>query len=876
MEQDATNQNYIENLFTSKELYRILYDNAADAMFFAEKLKIVDCNKTACSMLGFRTKDEIIGRFMFDFYPELQPDGKESKGRALELIALANKETTTKFNWNYLKSDNTLIDTEVTINSFSHENRNLHQFAVRDVSFLRNSEKELVKAESKYKKIFENVQDVFYRTDLNGIITEISPSIERYSKYIHNEVIGKPIDKFYHNPDDRVKLINEIVEKGEAHDFEVLLKRNNNQLAWGSVNAHFILDESGQITGVEGTIRDLSDRKLAEAKSKHSLSLLQATLDSTADGILVVNQSGKITNYNKQFKQMFNLTDEILESGEDTTTLEFVMNQFKDPTKFINKFHFLYNNPELENFDTLTLIDGRIHERFSCPQLLDGIPIGRVWSFRDITIRKKAESQLHLMAHTLKSINECISITDINDRILFINAAFLQTYGYTEEELIGQNISIVRSPDNNPEVVNKIHAATAHSGWQGEILNRKKNGSDFPISLSTTAVKNEYGEILGMVGIASDISERKRAEIDLRDSETRFRNLFRTMPDGVYRSTPEGKFVEVNPAMVKMLGYDSIEELMAIDIKSQLYFDPTDRESLVLQEKMEEMGIFRLKKKDGSAVWVEDHGWYLTDETGNVIFHEGISRDITDRKMAEIQLQKYSEELQEMNATKDKLFSIIAHDLKSPFNSVIGLSEIIKNEASHLDSATIQQYAEAIYATSLQTFRLLENLLDWARIQQSQMTFRPVKIVLKDVVEEVIELLVEMANSKKIDLINCVSDQIIVSADQDMLKTILRNLVSNALKFTFANGKVEIQAFSQQGKIEITVKDTGTGIKKEDLDNLFKVGSKSTRRGTENEDGTGLGLILCHEFVEEHGGTIWVESEEGIGSTFKFVLPIRE
>jgi PAS domain S-box-containing protein len=620
-------------------------------------------------------------------------------------------------------------------------------------------------------------------------------------------------------------------------------------------------------------VQDEFDLKQTEKNLLQSLSLLQATLDSTADGILVVDRSGRRTNYNKQYKVIFNISEEILKSGDDAAAVEFVKNQLIEPDQFVAKIQYLYNHPELESCDTLELKDGRIIERFSRPQFLDGNQIGRVWSFRDVTDRKKAEQQLYLMAQTLKSINECISLTDINDRILFINEAFLRTYGYTEQELIGQNISIVRSPHNNQEVVNKIMDITTDSGWKGEILNRRKDGSDFPISLSTKIVKNEVGDILGMVGVAVDITDRKQSEKALQDSETKYRNLIETIPDGVYRSTPEGKFVEVNPAMVKMLGYESKEELKAIDIKNQLYFDPEDRESLTLQEKLEEIGIFRLKKKDGSGIWVEDHGWYITDEADNVIFHEGILRDVTERKLDEIQLQKYSDELQELNATKDKLFSIIAHDLKSPFSSIIGLSEIIKSEARHLDIETIEQYAQAIYSTSQQTFKLLENLLDWARIQQSQMIFRPIPIVLKEVVKEVIELLFENANSKKIQIKNLVPDQKIAIADQDMLKTIFRNLISNALKFTFTNGIVEIQAISGQGLIEIAVKDSGIGINKVDLDKLFKVGSNYSRRGTENENGTGLGLMLCKEFIEKHGGRIWVESEEGKGSIFKFSLP---
>jgi PAS domain S-box-containing protein len=728
-------------------------------------------------------------------------------------------------------------------------------------------------ADNKYRQIFENVQDVYYRTDLNGIITEISPSIKRYSNYFDKDVIGKPIANFYANPDDRLQLIQEIQEKGEAADFEILLKGKNDVNVWTSVNAHFTFDENGQIEGVEGSLRDLTERKQAEEKSELALSLLQATLDSTADGILVVDLSGKITSYNKQFRLMFNHSQEILDAGEDSAIIESVLSLIKDPDLFVSKVQFLYDHPESESYDTIEFKDGRILERYSCPQRLDDEPIARVWNFRDVTVRKKYEEQLQLMAHTLKSINESISITNTGNQILFVNDAFLKTYGYTHEnELIGKNISIVRSLDNDPEFADKILKITTDTGWQGEILNRKKDGTEFPISLSTSVVQNEKGETLGMVGVAVDISERKQTEKALQESELKYRNLIETMPDGFYRSTPEGKFLEINEAMVKMLGYGSKEELLAVDIKTQLYFKPEDRESRVLQENPLELDVYPLKKKDGSAVWVEDHGWYVKDKAENIIYHEGVSRDITDRKTSEMQLQRYSEELQELNASKDKFFSIIAHDLKTPFNSILGFSEILKDEARNLDIETIEQYAGIINSTSKNTFRLLENLLDWARIQQSQILFRPVPVILNKLVGEVVEMLVENANSKLITIINHIPENLIIMADEDMLKTILRNLLSNALKFTSVNGKVEIKSASAVHSIEISVEDDGAGIKQEDIGKIFKIGAGFSKRGTGNEKGTGLGLMLCKEFVEKHGGKIWVKSEEGKGSTFTFSI----
>lgn len=992
------NINPIENLFNSPQLYQILFDKANEAIVFVSDSKIVDCNQASLKLFDFSSKSDLIGKNIW----KLSYSEKDNQAtKEIETIfASFQPETTHTFNWKFTDSGGKILDTEVTVNSLRYENVVYLQVAIHDNTWLRNKEFELSQSELKYRKIFENVQDVFYRTDLNGILTEISPSIKRYSRYVHSDIIGQPIENFYVNPDTRLLLLKEIQEKGEALDFEVLLKGRDNQEVWSSVNAHFTYDETGKVDGVEGTIRDLTERKQTEEKLKQSFSLLQATLDSTANGILVVDLNGKIASYNKRFKEIFNHSNEVLDSKRDEAAISSVLSLLKDPELFVSKINYLYNNPDIESNDRIELIDGRILERYSGPQLLDGKPIGRIWSFIDITEKVKAEQQLLLMAHTVKSVNESISITDTKNRILFVNEAFLKTYGYNEtSELIGKDISLVRSPLNDPDTTAEILKATVESGWKGEIMNKRKDGSEFPISLSTSIIQNEKGEILGMVGVASDITERKKveeelqakeahlstlvktipdliwvkdingvyltcnlmfesffgasakeiigktdydfvdkeladffrnhdkkaidagkptsneewvvfandghralletiktpmydskgntigvlgigrditdrknAEEKLRQSEVKYRNLIETMPDGYYRSTPEGRFVEVNQAMVDMLGYSSKNELLSIDIKTQLYFKPEDRDNLTLQLDPFDLDVYTLKKKDGTAVWVEDHGWFVRDGNGKIIFHEGVTRDITERKRSEQQLQKYSEELKELNATKDKYFSIIAHDLKSPFNSIIGLSELIKDDAKVLDIATIEQYAGIIHTTSKNTFRLLENLLDWARVQQSQMPFHPVSLVLKTIANEVIELMIEKANSKMIAIINYIPENIIVSADKNMLETILRNLMSNALKFTSQNGKIELKAIEKKNEIEISIADNGIGIDENDIDKIFKVGTSFTKRGTQNEKGTGLGLLLCKEFVEKHDGRIWVESQVNVGSVFRFTI----
>jgi len=836
---------------------------------YDENFVFTYCNQAFAAFIG-QPVSESIGKTVFQLFKKDAADFLVEYGN--DLLNNGGKkefETTLPFN------DGSLHQVFIRINTITDQAGNSNGFIgiFDDLSGFQIRKEELSAKESKYSQIFKNVQDIFYQVDINGNILEISPSVSKYSDYTHLEIIGQPIDMFYANPEDRQALLREIQEKGEAHDFEIVLKGKNKQLSHASVNAHFIYDENGVIKGVEGTLRDLTERKQAEERIKLSLSSLQATLDSTTDGILVVNDQGKITNFNKQFRQIFNVPDEIMESAADAAALEFVLNSIRNSEQFVSKVQYLYNHPELDSFDTIELLDGRIIERYSCPQKLDNKPIGRVWSFRDITERKKAEQQLHLMAHTLKSINESISITDTSNRILFVNAAFQKTYGYTMEELLGQDISMVRSPENDQDTVNQILDITANTGWQGELINRRKDGTDFPILLSTTIISNENGEAIGMVGVAVDISDRKKSEKLLRESEEKYRNLIETMPDGVYRSTHDGQFVELNNAMVKILGYDSKDELMAIDIKSQLYFEPKDRESLVLNSMPDDLDVFPMKKKDGSAVWIEDHGWYVKDQNNAILFHEGILRDVTERKLAELQLHQYSEELKEMNATKDKFLSIIAHDLKTPFSSILGLSDILKSEFKNFDAESLEQYISLIHSTSKNTYRLLENLLDWARMQQGKMPFAPRPLILKEIVTDVFEILANGAEKKQISLINSVDEQLIIHADLNMLKTVIRNLVSNAIKFTSSNGTIKVSAQVFDHLIQVCVKDNGTGIPKTDIKKLFRLGNSYSRLGTENEAGNGLGLILCEEFIRKHDGKIWVESELGQGSEFKFSLP---
>jgi signal transduction histidine kinase len=199
---------------------------------------------------------------------------------------------------------------------------------------------------------------------------------------------------------------------------------------------------------------------------------------------------------------------------------------------------------------------------------------------------------------------------------------------------------------------------------------------------------------------------------------------------------------------------------------------------------------------------------------------------------------------------------------------------MLKEEIRSGDPSRIEEYAGLINNSAVQTLRLLENLLDWANSQTGKILFNPIPIKLNELFNEEFNLLNDMATGKNIELKSSFPDNLTIIADKNMIKTILRNLISNAIKFTHKNGKVEVKAMSDNEQVEISVSDNGIGMTKETMAKLFKIDANLSTRGTENEKGTGLGLFLCKEFIEKHGGKIWVESESGKGSIFKFILPL--
>ncbi|MCX6278895.1 MAG: PAS domain S-box protein, partial [Bacteroidetes bacterium] len=390
-------------------------------------------------------------------------------------------------------------------------------------------------------------------------------------------------------------------------------------------------------------------------------------------------------------------------------------------------------------------------------------------------------------------------------------------------------------------------------------------------------IKDEKGKPVKVIGMFQDITERKKTEEDLRESEMKYRSILNASPDDITITDLEGRILMVSPVAVTMFGYNREEEILGR--LSSDFIAPEDRDIVASnfaqrsQGLMKKSGDYHGLRKDGSTFDIEVNSGFIRDANGEPVKIVFIIRNITERKKAEEEIRQKNEELQKLNAEKDKFFSIIAHDLKSPFNSIVGFSNILVEQINEQDYEGIEKYANIILQSSQRALDLLTTLMEWSRSQTGRMEFNPEYFEMMVLINEIIVSFDVIAGQKSIVINKALPPNTPVFADKAMISTVFRNLISNAIKFTPAGGKITISAEEKQSELSVTVSDSGVGISNNRIEKLFRIDESYSTAGTNNERGTGLGLILCKDFIEIHGGKIWVESEVEKGSRFSFTIP---
>jgi signal transduction histidine kinase len=324
----------------------------------------------------------------------------------------------------------------------------------------------------------------------------------------------------------------------------------------------------------------------------------------------------------------------------------------------------------------------------------------------------------------------------------------------------------------------------------------------------------------------------------------------------VFRS---GKPVLVSPELFRQLKEQNEVELVGSPSPSWI--------GIPLQTPSKVIGVLVLQHYEMGNVFSESDLKFLTSIGSQIAF-------AIERKQAEEEIKKRNEELSEANAEKDKFFSILAHDLRGPMSAFVEITQLLTEDFQTMTPDQVRDITTSMKTDASNIYKLLENLLEWSRLKRGVFNFKPEKLNLRKVITIGTEPVSASALKKEIMIDISVPDDLEVLADEHMFEAVIRNLVSNAVKFTTFGGKIDVSAhLNKNNSVEIKISDTGIGMNPELKSKLFLLNENTSRKGTEGESSSGLGLLLCKEFVEKHSGKIWVESEEGKGSTFYFAIP---
>ena len=627
---------------------------------------------------------------------------------------------------------------------------------------------------------------------------------------------------------------------------------------------------------------NITERFEADEKIKSSEKTLKNIVANTGQLICSVDQAGKIIYANSTFLKVLDYNEEEI-TGKNISELlspSFLKNNSLD-----------LNQLSKENTESITLpfLTKKKKEVPTFPIInsffdVDTKENGYNFFLTDISAEKSAEKELPLYRSLFEVSQDGIAV-ESEGKILKANNSFAEIFGYDDgDELIGRDLIDLVSNDDVLKVVEYFrlieHKKNAPDRF--EFLGKKRNNSFIYTEISVSSFESDNKVYVEMV--TRDVTERKRAQKVIRESEEKYRNVTENIDDFLYTFERVDNLMRplfYTSAVEKVTGYSQADFLGDSKLFLKI-IHPDDfsmlkkRLSSIIRSKFQlssEMEV-RIINKQGGAVWIRNKVNIIRDETGKIQKIYGLVSDITLKKRAEEELKKSTENLLKLNETKDRFISIISHDLRTPFSSILGFTELLSNDES-LSKEERTQYINFIKESSNSMLSLVNSLLDWTRLQTGRVKFEPQKIQAKTIIEKSINTLSGMSFQKGINVHSTVGNDYFVFVDKHLIEQVFNNLLSNAIKFTSKDDKIMVfvKPSGTARFLEFSIKDNGQGIKEENINKLFSVDTKFTSEGTSGEKGSGLGLSLVKDIIEKHGGKIWVESKYGKGSEFKFTLP---
>ncbi|HKR09671.1 MAG TPA: PAS domain S-box protein [Gemmatimonadaceae bacterium] len=635
--------------------------------------------------------------------------------------------------------------------------------------------------------------------------------------YSREEILRLDFEDLTH-PDDVERSLDFIrrISAGELPEYRIEKRyiRKDGNVIWVNLTVSIVRSAAKEPLYLVAFIEDISERREAQTQVGRTLSLLRATLESTADGILVVDLDGKILSFNQKLADMWEIPAEIFGSGDDQVAINEALTKLKYPEDFVAKVLELYKHPEEASYDVLELKDGRTFERYSQPQRINDVPVGRVWSFRDVTARRQAELQAHELAREQAARAEAehaehrAALLAEASRVLSASFDYQTTLAALVRLAVPSladycALDIVEDGDRFDRI-GEAHADPTKSQLLREV-------ATFPRS-SLTA----HHPLIRVMTTGEPVLER-----------------------------------EVTPSFIRLAfaedGQRKIVEALG----------PRSLICVPLASSGPPLGALTLVTSDTS-----DRRFSIADLS--------LAADLARRAAIVVEHARLFHEAQQATRARDDVLAVVAHDLRNPLNTV-SMAVSLMLESTPVDRVQERRQVEIVRRATDRMNRMIQDLLDVKRMESGRLALdaRPESPV--GLINDTIDMLRPLAAGSTIRLEANVEEGLPqVLADSARIQQVLSNLVGNAVKFTPRNGRISITAEPAEGEVRFGVIDTGPGIPAEQLPHIF---GRFWQAKASDRRGIGLGLAIAKGIVEAHSGKIWVESHVGLGSTFYFTLP---
>lgn len=731
-----------------------------------------------------------------------------------------------------------------------------------------------------YFSLTSPVLDAVIGIDIKGKITYWNEPAQEVFKYSKSEIFGKFIGKVFPPlTENYFEKLKEEVIKNKSWKGEIRGEKGNQPRIYDCRIKYL---EDMKETSFVFLCSDVTERAFSERELRRSEERFRNIVTNSHEFICTLDLNGRITYANPEFIKKLEYNREELSKAD-----------FKD---FIDKDYLARNEFKLreisrkkDNSLELPLITKSgikiiASATFNAVLNFNNEPVYFNAILADITLRKEAERDLMLIRSVFEASKDGIGLFQ-NRKLILNNDSFAKMFGFEQEEIAGINPARLVYGDDAGRISMYMEAREkgedAPSLYECTAL--RKDGSTFYISNSVSSYEIE-GNIF-ILWVTRDITETMAAQKAVQESEERYRSITENIGEAVWTAEKmdDGRYsVFYTSAISKITGYTNEDftanpflwhriihpdDLTEVITKLKRFYKDNSRTNFEIE--------YRILDNLGNIIWIRNKIKVIRSNRGDIYKIFGLVGDITIQKHADDELKKSAESLKQLNETKDRFLSIISHDLRTPFSSILGFTDILLSD-DNMPPAKQKEYVTFIQDSSKSMLALVNSLLDWTRLQTGRMKFEPDRVNASFIIKRAIQMQAGLAISKNISLLFDDSNNYYVHADEGLLLQAFNNLLSNSIKFTNVGGVISVQVTPLIDKREIrfSIKDNGIGIREDDIPKLFKVDSKFTTTGTKGEKGTGLGLSLVYDIVQKHGGDIWVKSTFGLGAEFFFTIPI--